>query len=135
MGETAIKKRLRTAKIAAVSFLRKRGYEVIYCNDHRFDLMAAKLRIVRLIKISVDEVKSDDRNKVESFGTHSKIIRKEIWCREHGKRNFDVVSIGVNPHPQASKRAYFKIAKQKHDTLKPGEKNYEFKRKNLRSPC
>lgn len=92
MNEEAIKKRLRTAKIAAMSFLRKKGYEVIYCDDHRFDLVALKKRTVKFIKICTDKIMTEDKEKVQSFAPDfkSREIKRQIWLRKFNKKSFEI---------------------------------------------
>jgi CRISPR/Cas system-associated endonuclease Cas1 len=92
MNEEAVKKRLRTAKGAALSLLRKKGCEVIYCDDHRFDLVALKKRTVKFIKICTDKIMTEDKEKVRSFAPDfkSREIKRQIWLRRRGKRKFEI---------------------------------------------
>jgi hypothetical protein len=98
MAEEATKKRLRTAKEAALSLLRKKGYEVIYCDDHRFDLVALKKRTIKLIKICIDEITIEDKEKVRSFASDfkSREIKRQTWLKNHGKRKFEIQDYFLN---------------------------------------
>jgi hypothetical protein len=125
MAEEAIKKRLRTAKFAAMSFLRKKGWEVVYCSDHRVDLVAIKKRTFKFIKICIDKIDVEDREKVRSFAPdfESREIKRQVWLKIRGKRKFKIQNYlfyvnGKCPHLLLKKKRKIGFSKNPCSILK-----------------
>ena len=92
MSEVAIKQRLYRAINSAINILdRPEGtYRIIRLDGNPFHIEALREKEVRKIRIVLDEIVSDDMNKVMNYDKIPDIITREIWCKRFKHEDFEV---------------------------------------------
>ncbi len=83
MSEDAVKKRAARAKSAAVTVLRKSGWDIIQSDNTTFCIIATRPTEVRFIRVVIDKVVPNDQAVVTKIRVPAdNRISREIWhCR------------------------------------------------------
>ena len=95
MSEEKVKRELSEAIKGAVKLLDnpKGSCEIIILDGKVFHIEAIRDKEVRKIRITIDEIKDGDREKVRNLGLPSIIFTKEIWCKKEGRLKFEIEKI------------------------------------------
>jgi len=92
MPEETIKRRLFRAKRRAEKVLKDAQYNIIPSDNSTFCILAVREREVRMIRVVIDEVTDHDMKIIEGW-KHPRACSKEIWCKQHGQRDFEIKEI------------------------------------------
>jgi hypothetical protein len=89
MTTAAIKKRSERAKQKAERDLEAMGYDVVQSDNRRVCLIGFRRQEVRLVKICLDRITSNDTAVVRSISAPENCSR-EIWLRKERSCEFEV---------------------------------------------
>ena len=93
MSDEAIIKRLNRAKSAAISILTEAEFKIIPLDNKDFCILGVRKKEIRMIRVVIDEITANDIKIIKDFDVPPGICTKEIWCREEGKRKFEMKEI------------------------------------------
>lgn len=93
MSEEAIKKRLGRAKKAAIELLGHAGYCIVPSDNKAICIVATRSRELRMIRICIDRISSEDEKLVRAINAPIGSCSKEIWFRKSDSPNFEIREI------------------------------------------